>query len=582
MIRLPQRPLVGAAVGAAGRRSRLVVFVVFGCLAIAGCGGSGTVSSSGAGGGSPGSARSGSAGAGSGSAGAGSGSGSAGTASSGSGGAGVGSGAGASASGRAAADASVSISAQGVGNAIPTGFLGLSLEFQAVRAYEGRNAARIDPVFVQLIRNLSPGQAPVLRIGGDSTDVSYVPARGVQPPAFASYRLTPGWLAATAKLAHVLGARMILGINLAANDPTLSAAEAKAFMHAFGAGSIEAFEVGNEPNVYSKLAIWRTVFGLPVPARPKGFAYPAFRRQFQAVATATAAKAPGPLLAGPALAAGPTAGRGSWVRVLPNLVTRLPQLAIMTVHRYPLRNCFVPPSSPQYPTISHLLASFSTRGLAASLKPWLAIARSHHRSLRVDELNSVACRGKAGVSDTFASALWMTDALFSLARAGVNGVNVHTLPNSAYQLFVLSHTGGLWQARVAPVYYGMQLFEQAAPPGARLLRINRSGLPAALSVWATRATDSTVRVVLINKDPATARIITLTLPPGTGTRATIERMRAPSVASRGGVTLGGRTYGARTTTGVLGAPTVAPSPVAGGRIRVSLPAGSAALVTVAP
>ena len=99
----------------------------------------------------------------------------------------------------------------------------------------------------------------------------------------------------------------------------------------------------------------------------------------------------------------------------------------------------------------------------------MAIAHAQHRQLRVDELNSVACRGRSGVSDTFASALWATDALFSLARAGVDGVNVHTLPDAAYELFAFSRHDGRWQAQVRPIYYGLQLFAQAAPPGARLL-----------------------------------------------------------------------------------------------------------------
>ena len=42
----------------------------------------------------------------------------------------------------------------------------------------------------------------MLRIGGDSTDVSYVPAPGVRPPAYVSYPLTPSWLATTAALAQ--------------------------------------------------------------------------------------------------------------------------------------------------------------------------------------------------------------------------------------------------------------------------------------------------------------------------------------------------------------------------------------------
>ena len=161
----------------------------------------------------------------------------------------------------------------------------------------------------------------------------------------------------------------------------------------------------------------------------------------------------------------------------------------MTVHRYPLRNCYVPPSSPQYPTIAHLLSSYSTAALAASLKRWVAIAHAQHRQLRVDELNSVACRGKAGVSDTFASALWVTDALFSLARAGVDGVNMHTLPDSAYELFPFSQHGGRWQARCGPSTTGCSCSRRRRRRARGCCRSSRRGADAGLSVWATRAPD---------------------------------------------------------------------------------------------
>ena len=473
---------------------------------------------------------------------------------------------------------SVSVSARPVGRPVARGFLGLSIEFQAVRAYTGSDPARINPVLVQLIRNLSPGQAPVLRIGGNSTDDSYAPGAGVTPPPYAAYQLTPSWMASTAALAHAAGARMILGLNLAADRPALASAEVRDYVRAFGLGAIEALEIGNEPNVYGKIVELHTAAGAPYRARPRSFGYSQYRSQFAAIA----AQAPAIALAGPALAAGPTAGSGSWVGSVPDLLSREPRLAIMTVHRYPLRNCFVPPSSPQYPTISHLLSAYSTTGLAASLRPWVAIAHAQHRRLRVDELNSVACRGKAGVSDTFASALWITDALFTLAREGVDGVNVHTLPNSAYQLFAFSDQAGRWSARVTPVYYGLQLFAQAALPGSRMLSISRHGSAPGLSVWATRAPDHRVRVVLIDKSSTAAATVTLRPPAGTAGPASVERMAATSISSTRSVTLGGRTYGARTYTGSLGTPrTQTIDPARGGYV-VSVAPGSAALVTFAP
>ena len=49
----------------------------------------------------------------------------------------------------------VTIGAPATTGTIPPGFLGLSLEYFAIEPYAGTNPSSIDPVFVQLIRNLS-------------------------------------------------------------------------------------------------------------------------------------------------------------------------------------------------------------------------------------------------------------------------------------------------------------------------------------------------------------------------------------------------------------------------------------------
>ncbi|MDQ6836536.1 MAG: glycosyl hydrolase family 79 C-terminal domain-containing protein [Actinomycetota bacterium] len=469
----------------------------------------------------------------------------------------------------------VDISAHAGGPRIPSGFLGLSIEFQAVRAYTGSNPAHVNPVLEQLIRNLFPGQAPVLRIGGDSTDISWLPGPGVKPLSYTGYRLTSSWLATTAALASGLHARMTMGVNLAANQPALARAQARAYLRSMGRARLAALEIGNEPNVYGKIAL------LPLPghrfrkARSRSFDYGRYQREFSALAAATG-RLP---LAAPALAVGPTADAGSWVQSIGTLLAQHRRVRVMTLHRYPLRNCFVGPRSRQYPTVAHLLSSYSTVTLAAGLRRWIAIARSHHRPLRVDELNSVACRGKPGVSDTFASSLWVTEALFSLARAGVDGINMHTLPRAAYELFHFTHPAGRWQAYVQPVYYGLQLFAQAAPPGARILAVHRPTGAPELSVWATRARDGALRVILINKSRQHSRAVSLAMPPGTGHGATVTRLRASGVDARTGVTLGGQGYGSQTTSGSLGSAHVQTLERRGRTYTLSVPQGSAALVT---
>ncbi|HTU88435.1 MAG TPA: hypothetical protein VMF57_22840, partial [Solirubrobacteraceae bacterium] len=73
------------------------------------------------------------------------------------------------------------VSGTAVGRPVAPGFVGLSVEFPAVRTYTGLNPNAINPVFVQLIRNLAPGEAPVVRIGGNSSDATWLPAAGVHP-----------------------------------------------------------------------------------------------------------------------------------------------------------------------------------------------------------------------------------------------------------------------------------------------------------------------------------------------------------------------------------------------------------------
>jgi Glycosyl hydrolase family 79 C-terminal beta domain len=455
------------------------------------------------------------------------------------------------------------------GQAMAPGFTGVSLEYGALHAYTGRDPDNLNPVLLNLMRNLVPGgQTTVMRIGGNSADRTWWPMRGQIPPGGITYALNNGWMRTTHALAKALGARMIMGVNLAGGRPAVAATEARALLAGVGRRTLQAFEIGNEPDVYGIFPWYRDRRGRVFFARGHKYNLNRFIRQFS--------RWRGAMPAFPVT--GPAFAELTWLSGLPKFMSAEHGLKLLTLHRYPLRACLTDTSDPGYPTIPNLLSDRSSVGVAQAVAPYVAAAHSRGLGFRLDEMNSASCSGKKGVSDTFASALWVLDTLYNLAQVGVDGVNIHSLPGAAYELFTFKHPASGWQAFVHPEYYGMLMFTQSFPPGAQLLPVTMSS-NGLVKVWATRSTDFQTRVVLINKDPTTSATVQLQVP-GFSSTAHLERLEAPTVFSTDGVTLGGQSFGDETTTGTLAGPpqTEDVTPVLG-NYTVTLPPASAALLT---
>ena len=128
----------------------------------------------------------------------------------------------------------VTVSNSGGGPVIQPGFLGLSLENSAIIPYAGTDPKHPDPVFLQLVRNLTPGQSPNLRIGGDSTDWAWYPVPGLTKPKGVRVTLTPRWIGVMHSIAADLGARLIMGIDLEADSRAAADGEASAFEQGIG------------------------------------------------------------------------------------------------------------------------------------------------------------------------------------------------------------------------------------------------------------------------------------------------------------------------------------------------------------
>lgn len=465
----------------------------------------------------------------------------------------------------------VTIGGGAVGRPVRSGFLGLSLEYFTLAAYTLPGAA--DPVLVRLIRDLSPGQRPVIRIGGDSTDWSWWPVRGLRRPLGVTYGLSAGWIQGARALADATDARLVLGINLEANSAVIAGAEARALLAGIGRGHVEALEVGNEPELYGRFVWFRQRNRRAVRGRPVSYGITTYTAEFSKFRRAL-----------PRIAlAGPATGDRRWLSRIGPFLAAERALRMVTFHAYGL-GCAINPRSLSYPTVEHLLRPLALQEQLyrlPSVLPEIAIAHRHHVAFRIAETNSVTCGGTRGVSNSFASALWALDSLFEVARDGVDGVNFHTRNGTESKLFAIQRLAdGRWLAAVQPEYYGLLMFARAAPPGSRLLRTTSPG-GREVRAWATLAPDRQMRVVLINDSITHPRVVLVRTADASGA-AVLERLQAPSAYATADVTLAGQSFGNWTATGTLAGPKRITSlkPI-NGEYTVLLPAATAAMLTIA-
>ena len=444
--------------------------------------------------------------------------------------------------------AQVAVDVAKPGPAIPADFLGISYEKNALVEPHFKPG---NSVLVNLHRNLGPG---TLRLGGNKVELtrwqadapaSLDKSTGLAVIGRSTLDDLYGFLQATDwKCLH--------GVNLAGNQPEASADEA-AYALKVGSASVLAFEVGNEPNLY-----------LNHDLRKNGYDCQTYLPEATAAIKVIRARNPGILLAGPA-----TARRTDhWFE---DAVAGLKgQLTIGTSHLYALSGGSTNPKSANFPSIANLLLPATMAKDAAMVDEHLAAAKAAGMRYRLAECNSVSNGGRAGVSDTFVSALWATDFIFSIAEHGADGLNFHcNLKPGSYSPLSWSKTQGGYV--VHPLYYAMLAFKEA---GHGKILPTAVKCAANVTAHATLGADGKIRVLLTNKDLAQDVVAHL----ATGRhKGNVVRLSAASPDAKTGITFAGA------TTATDGKWTAKKSEaVAGGAadLTVALPAGSAAVVTL--
>lgn len=448
--------------------------------------------------------------------------------------------------------AQIEVDATKPGLAIPADFLGISYEKNALVEPHFKPS---NSVLIQLHRNLGAG---TLRLGGNKVELTrwqadasatLDKATGLAVIGRTTLDNFYGFLKATEwKCLH--------GINLAGNQPDSSADEA-AYALKVGGTSILAIELGNEPNLYTNHDL-----------RKKGYDCPTYLPEAAAAIKVIRARNPGIILAGPA-----TARRTDhWFE---DAVAGLKgQIQIGTSHLYALSGGSTNPKSANFPSIENLLLPATMAKDVTMVDEHLAAAKAAGMRYRLAEFNSVSNGGRTGVSDTFVSALWATDFLFSVAAHGADGVNFHcNLKPGSYS--PISAVKGETRYTVHPLYYAMLLFHDA---GQGRLLPTKVQSTANLVAHATLDASGKVRVVLVNKDLSQEVVATVQV--GARFRAgSVHRLTAPQASSKDGVTYADTTVSAdgRWQPSLILQKAVA---VQDGRAVVSLPPASALVLTL--
>lgn len=435
---------------------------------------------------------------------------------------------------------------------IAPNFLGLGYEISSVT--RPNLLAPNNREYVHLVRTLSPNG--VIRIGGNTADFATFSPAGTAVSSSKGTVVNQAALTGLRGFLDATGWQLIWSVNLGsgAAQSNIDAAveEAVAVSSTIGPRLL-AIEIGNEPDLF-----W-------VEHRPKPYTYEQFRSEYVLFRDAILHRLPNLPLAGPDAALANT-----WVR---RFATDEPQnLRLLTQHYY---------REGQNPTSSTDKLLRPDPKLPAALAELRSVSQATGLPYRICEVNSFSGGGRPGVSNTFASALWVLDYMLLLAQNGCSGVNLETGVNqlgfvSSYSPIFENPDGSL---TARPEFYGMLAFAQATGLSGRGTPSSADGLAARLiacdldagtanvTAYALQRGPNHFMAILINKDPATYLNVDIQSGGKPFASSAVTYLSAPSLDAISEVKLSGRSISATDVWPELGKGS-----------SIELPRASAALV----
>jgi hypothetical protein len=424
---------------------------------------------------------------------------------------------------------------------INRGFCGFSYEKNqvALPIFTGENRNLIG-----LFRQLGSG---VLRLGGNQVDQTTWDRSGI---GRTDGRIAPLDVDGVAAFARLAGWKVLYGVNLARSTPALAADEVAYASKVLGS-CLSGIEIGNEPDMLVRGNYF-----------PSSWKYNDYITRWRTFAKAILLRSPDVILAGPG-----TAYDLNWFK---DFAVDAPSQVRLLTHHYYRANGKLPTSN-----VQHLVSSPDTN-LLKVLSQVRDAAGAAKLPYRFAETNSYYNGGSLNVSNSYASALWVIDYLFTLATYGCQGVNFHGGGNGTGYTPIADVRGNVVGPR--PVYYGSYLFTRVGDGDIHTCLCDSSGLN--VTAYAVELQSGGANVMIVNKE-LQSFLVAIDLTGFHHVRslhsASVTLMTNTSLSATTGTTIGGSTI--NVDGGIIPRES-AKNAVDNGRLHCTLPPLSAVLLTL--